>query len=463
MHRRLLAPISLLVPLIAGVVGWGPHSVAADSPAFADPAFQQAWNRTDQATAAGRKAAPWIWGPAPLAARQEPYVEAPGGQRLVQYFDKGRMEHNGPGVASGRLVVELISGQIQTGAGRTETRLPAEVPLVGDMPGGSATTPTYSTLVRFANVGGHGSRAPRLAAGTPITQTLTRSGFPGALPDGAVPLDGRSHSAAYVAATGHNIPAAFWGFLTGPALRQAAPNGWVALLGNPISEAYWMPAHIGAGDVWVLVQAFERRVLTFNPANPRAFQVEMGNVGRHYLAWRDASAPAACPDPVAPGFAPVLAHAPASAAALGCPIDEPIPVFTSIQKFEHGAMVELHPDSLTGWGDYVLFDDGSFLRYDDINADKHPYERPLHPPPGRYVPHDIWGTIWLLNLRGQIRTRLGWGIEPEHPAPGIRQRFDHGALFWVPGDGQILAIYDQAPWAGRITRWQLFDTRYAPP
>jgi plastocyanin len=36
----------------------------------------------------------------------------------------------------------------------------------------------------------------------------------------------------------------------------------------------------------VLVQAFERRVLTYTPANSPAFQVEMGNVGRHYYLWR---------------------------------------------------------------------------------------------------------------------------------------------------------------------------------
>ena len=36
----------------------------------------------------------------------------------------------------------------------------------------------------------------------------------------------------------------------------------------------------------MLIQAFERRVLTYNPANPPAFQVEMGNIGLHYYDWR---------------------------------------------------------------------------------------------------------------------------------------------------------------------------------
>ena len=36
----------------------------------------------------------------------------------------------------------------------------------------------------------------------------------------------------------------------------------------------------------MLIQAFERRVLTYMPGNPPAFQVEMGNVGAHYRDWR---------------------------------------------------------------------------------------------------------------------------------------------------------------------------------
>jgi Tol biopolymer transport system component len=44
----------------------------------------------------------------------------------------------------------------------------------------------------------------------------------------------------------------------------------------------------------VLVQAFERRVLTYTPDNPDGFKVEAGNVGLQYLRWRygDAQPPA---------------------------------------------------------------------------------------------------------------------------------------------------------------------------
>jgi hypothetical protein len=74
----------------------------------------------------------------------------------------------------------------------------------------------------------------------------------------------------------------------------------LATLGRPISEAYWAAVTVGGQSRLVLVQLFERRILTYNPANPPAFQVEMGNVGRHYVAWRYGAAgpgPALAIDP----------------------------------------------------------------------------------------------------------------------------------------------------------------------
>jgi hypothetical protein len=67
---------------------------------------------------------------------------------------------------------------------------------------------------------------------------------------------------------------------------QEQPWNWLYVLGHPISEPYWIRARIGGAEQWVLVQAFERRLLTYNPANPAGWQVELGNVGRHYYEWR---------------------------------------------------------------------------------------------------------------------------------------------------------------------------------
>ena len=93
--------------------------------------------------------------------------------------------------------------------------------------------------------------------------------------------------------------------------RRPASHGPVfdplATLGHPISEAYWAAVRVSGQPQQVLVQLFERRVLTYNPANPPAFQVEMGNVGRHYVDWRYGGAgpgPALAVDPPAGANAP---------------------------------------------------------------------------------------------------------------------------------------------------------------
>jgi len=61
---------------------------------------------------------------------------------------------------------------------------------------------------------------------------------------------------------------------------------WVFTLGYPISEPYWTRIKVGGVDRDVLVQPFQRRVLTYSPDNSSSWQVEMGNVGRHYYLWR---------------------------------------------------------------------------------------------------------------------------------------------------------------------------------
>jgi hypothetical protein len=78
---------------------------------------------------------------------------------------------------------------------------------------------------------------------------------------------------------------------------------WFSLTGLPISEAYWSYVNIAGVNTEVLIQPFERRVLTYAPNNPEGFQVEMGNIGLHYLEWRygigapGTPAPTAIPPP----------------------------------------------------------------------------------------------------------------------------------------------------------------------
>ena len=65
----------------------------------------------------------------------------------------------------------------------------------------------------------------------------------------------------------------------------------LCVIGRPLAESYWVHTGIAGAEQWVLVQAFERRVLTCNPANDPVWQLEMGNAGRHYYEWRNHQAP----------------------------------------------------------------------------------------------------------------------------------------------------------------------------
>jgi hypothetical protein len=96
------------------------------------------------------------------------------------------------------------------------------------------------------------------------------------------PQDARTSKATYIRQTKHNIPWAFWDYFS----QQSKVFDWVSTVGYPITEPYWSQIYIGNRYQWILFQAFQRRVLTFNPANSPNFRVEMGNVGLHYVDWR---------------------------------------------------------------------------------------------------------------------------------------------------------------------------------
>lgn len=64
------------------------------------------------------------------------------------------------------------------------------------------------------------------------------------------------------------------------------PADWLFAFSHPINEPVWVRTRIGGVEQWVLIQLFELRTLTYTPANAPEWQVEMGNVGQHYYAWR---------------------------------------------------------------------------------------------------------------------------------------------------------------------------------
>lgn len=263
-------------------------------PWAAEP-FRVQWQRTDRLVAEGKADYSWYWGPAP---RSLPLLErnddAPGGKRLVLYYDKGRMEVPLTGAAAprtnqltfGRLVYEMVTGNMQLGNQRFEPGRGAIIPVVGDME--DALAPTYASFNGLISAG----PVPR-ASGSRPAQLLDRNGVLTNRPDLAAAYPEAAFS-DYDAQTGHNIPRVFSAFMqrSGPV---ELPDGKrvveqvidpLALIGRPLTEPYWADTEINGRVQTVLLQLFERRVLSYNPANPRQFQVELGNTGMHYYEWR---------------------------------------------------------------------------------------------------------------------------------------------------------------------------------
>lgn len=263
---------------------------------FADNRFARVWTRTDAEQVRGGRS--WYWGPSAWFDYAEFYRQGVNGLRTVQYFDKARMEINNPadrsganqGVTNGLLVKELVSGRMQLGNDPYdyEQRSAADVPVAGNPRNANPNGPAYSSFAGVATID-NGYRDPQ-RLGERVSTTLDRSGNLGVRNDLALP---ETEIVQYNSVTGHNIPRVFWDFLNlqgriieNDRVVSGPVVDWVFAMGLPITDAYWTRSRIGNQEHDVLVQLFERRVLTYVPSNPAGYQVEMGNVGQHYFQWR---------------------------------------------------------------------------------------------------------------------------------------------------------------------------------
>lgn len=227
---------------------------------------------------------------APPTAGQEPYSEAPTVSRLVQYYDKTRMEITNPTadrsspwyVTNGLLAKELVTGELQLGDATFVPREPAQVNVAGDPDDSNA--PTYASFSALL------AQSP-LPLGRIISQTVDRSGTVG---EDTTLAQYNVRALVHIPETNHTVASVFWDFMNSQGLvyhnwrfRGDAlfPNPFYAT-GFPLTEAYWARVRVGGTPKWVLVQVFERRVLTYTPDNPPGWQVEAGNVGQHYYRWR---------------------------------------------------------------------------------------------------------------------------------------------------------------------------------
>ncbi|MGA7672248.1 MAG: SGNH/GDSL hydrolase family protein [Nitrolancea sp.] len=259
-------------------------------------ALQKVWSSTDSLVANQTVNRTWIWGPSANSYYVvEPYQHdtANGGQtdwRVVQYFDKSRMEITDPTVdataqwyvTNGLLAEEIVTGRMQLGDNTFVQLSPAQVNVAGDL-----NDPNGPTYAGFNPLLGYGA----LPNGWTITQTVDRAGMVG---DDASLASYNVTATDVGAPTSHTVASVFWDFMnsSGPVEQNGEttdgklfPNPYYAS-GYPLTEAYWTHVLVGGVSKLVLVQVFERRVLTYTPDNPDGWKVEAGNVGLQYYQWR---------------------------------------------------------------------------------------------------------------------------------------------------------------------------------
>lgn len=264
-----------IVLLAIGVViaaSWLPVEPTQQS-AIADPAFVQYFQRTSEQGQA------LLWGNGPIATLVEPFTGAPGNRRLVEYFERGRMElatEDGEDeVTTGLLVREMATGDVQVGYDSFVRSDPAPVALFNSTTASFASV-TYADFSEDAR-----SRTPdRTTSAGIVTDWL----LPGGNTDERATPE-RISLTRFDEKTGHNIPGVIDSWLAMAPLDGLTP---LEALGHPISEAYWVESGKGPSGV-SLVQLFERHVVVYTPGMPEGERFSLARSGRHYYEWRYAS------------------------------------------------------------------------------------------------------------------------------------------------------------------------------
>lgn len=419
-----LPALAFLIVLLAPSISVLSRTSSAAPPSqsqLGHPAFGKVWERTDTPVQQVRVQRSFYWGRSLAGAFSERYDEGPGGKHLVQYFEKSRMEVNDPKadpnspffVTNGQLAKELITGRVQIARDGFVQLGAAQVAIASDTSDNSPGTPTYASFV-----GVLGSNPRRV--GELVSATINRAGQVGT--DQSFANEYGVRYTYYEPATQNNIPDVFWNFLNASGLvyengRQVTArlnDPYFYATGYPIAPAYWAKVTIaGKGDTAVLIQPYERRVLTYVPSAPEGWKVQMGNVGMHYFEWRYGRLPSigsnSCEAPSGK-IGQMWFARPQVQQWVGC-IPNELPergITFAHQTFQNGSMFDL----ITSTGlktIYVLFGDGTAQVHQDRFEDGSP-EPPSEAPPGLYAPRAGFGKVWR---DANLRERLGWATAPE--------------------------------------------------
>lgn len=171
----------------------------------------------------------------------------------AQYFEKGRIEDHSrdqePNVnwifMYGRLTAELMDSNYQGAV--------------------SSTSVAYSDLKKRADPALRHTPPPNFTGGTMQVAT-------GAF----VPFDARLR-----VAPGYIVTTQFWQYIN---RLELFPGGWLHDVGLPMTDAFTARVTKNGAEREITLQAFERAVLSYDPKNPKEWQVERGNIGADALS-----------------------------------------------------------------------------------------------------------------------------------------------------------------------------------
>lgn len=167
----------------------------------------------------------------------------------VQFFEKGSLEDHSSETSDllwrvmyGRLTIDLIT-------------LAPHLPI-------NMTHTTYGDIALYTR---DLRPAPGSVASGPV---FTDGGM-------YVPYDPHLH-----AAYGYIVPVYFWDYIN---RADLFPGGWLHDVGLPISNSFATTAMKQGESRMIVMQPFERAVLTYDALNPEEWQVERANIGDDFL------------------------------------------------------------------------------------------------------------------------------------------------------------------------------------
>jgi len=203
-------------------------------------------------------------GPRTLGGAISPLTTTVDGQP-AQYFEKARLENRRATNRSGNPAFDFEFGLLVDEMKAVRSLKPI---------GGEASTVTYDALENESEVG---RREPPPAGFSGNVQVRA---------DGSVFIP---FTADLSPAPGHVVPAYFWEFMN---RGDLFPGGWLHDIGLPITKA--LPAVVDKGRIIgtqifrvsgapITIQAFQRSILTYDPANPEGFLTERANTGTDYM------------------------------------------------------------------------------------------------------------------------------------------------------------------------------------